>query len=152
MAKVIQVIKKNGAYYPATDHDKEISDQAREGAAFRLKLSSPRNPDHHRKYLALLNLVFDNLPEGHRLVFGDRVMRIKSVDNLLWHIKMQLGYYENKMTLGGKITMEAKSISFDSMPQEEFNEFYNRSIDVILKYFLQGVDKLELEEMIAIHF
>jgi len=77
---------------------------------------------------------------------------VKTTDDILWHIKMQTGHYEKKVTMGGKVTFEAKSISFSKMDEAQFQAFYDRAIDVVLKYFLVGVNKEDLEEIIVHEF
>ena len=65
---------------------------------------------------------------------------------------MQVGYYEKKVTLGGRITYEAKSTRFSAMDEAQFQEYYDRAVDVILKYFLPETNREELEEIILMTF
>jgi hypothetical protein len=97
--------------------------------------------------------VYDNLPEEipARMPDGEPI-QIRSRKELLWHIKMQIGHYEQKVTLGGRVTYEAKSISFAAMDEAEFEEFYNAAIDVVLKYFLPETNREELTEIIALTY
>lgn len=136
--------RDDGAFIPSYDSDYEKAAKVRIGATVFAKTKSDRNVKHHRKFFALLNLVFDNLPEH----LNDQ---IKSVDHLLWHVKMQVGHYDMKLTLGGKPVPEAKSINFN-MPQEDFEFFFNRSLDVICKYILIGANQKELRDEIIHNF
>jgi len=146
-------VKKMGILRPYDREDAEQLGKMREGEVYRVKVSMPRNIKFHKKFFALLALVFDNLPEEipARTPDGKPIV-IRSIDNLLWQIKMQVGWYEEKVTLGGKIIYEAKSISFAAMDEAEFSEFYNSAVNVILKYFLPETNAEELEEMILISF
>lgn len=146
-------VKKMGILRPYDRADAEQLGKMREGEVYRVKVSMPRNIKFHKKFFTLLALVFDNLPDEipAKMPDGQPVV-IRAVDDLLWHIKMQVGHYEQKVTLGGRVTYEAKSISFAAMDEAEFSEFYNSAVDVILKYFLPETNAEELEEMIAISF
>ena len=146
-------VKKMGILKPYDRTDAELLAKMREGEPYRVKVSMPRNLKFHKKFFALLALVFDNLPEEIPAKLPDgQAVEIRSIDDLLWHIKMQTGHYEQKVTLGGRVTYEAKSISFSAMDEAEFSDFYNRAVNVILKYFLSETNEEELEEMIAVSF
>jgi hypothetical protein len=146
-------IQKNGILKPAYPEDSEKAHKMRSGEVYRVRVSMPRNVKFHRKFFTLINLVFDNLPEEipARMPDGEPI-QIRSRKDLLWHIKMQIGHYEQKVTLGGRVTYEAKSISFAAMDEAEFEEFYNAAIDVILKYFLPETNREELTEIIALTY
>ena len=146
-------IKKLGTMKPFAAEDADKFSELTEGQTYRIKVSRPRNVQFHRKYFALLNLVFENMPHDYSVeTQAGQTVFIKSVTELLWHIKMQLGHYETKTTIGGRVTYEAKSISFASMDEHDFAKFYDSSIDIILKYFLVGSNKEELEEAVIIEF
>lgn len=149
----IYVAKKFGSLRPFSSEDAEKFAELTEDQPYKIKVSRPRNVKFHAKYFALLNIVKNSLPEGFALTTPTgETIPVNSVNSLLWHIKMQNGHYEEKMTLGGRITYEAKSISFASMDEHEFQKFYSESIDVILKYFLVGADREELEEAVIMEF
>jgi hypothetical protein len=137
---------------PAYDADLEKMRKVKMGDTVKVELTMPRNVKFHRKFFGLLNIVFDNMqtPAIFQTPTGQEI-EIKSVNDLLWHVKMQTGHYEQKVTLGGKIVFEAKSISFASMGEDEFEKFYSDTIDVILKYFLE-CDKKDLIEMVISDF
>ena len=146
-------VQKNGILKPAYPEDSEKAHKMRPGEVYRVKVSMPRNVKFHRKFFTLINLVFDNLPEEIPARMPDgQPIQIRDRKELLWHIKMQIGHYEQKVTLGGRVTYEAKSISFSSMDEAEFQDFYSAAIDTVLKYFLPETNREELEEIIAITY
>ena len=146
-------VKKLGKLHPFGSEDADLLKKMKEGEAYRVKVSMPRNIKFHKKYFVLLNITFNNLPEEMPICTPDgKRIEIKTIDSLLWHIKMQAGHYEERMTLGGRKILEAKSIAFHRMDAPEFEEFYNRSIDVILKYFLIGTGKQDLAAEVAASF
>jgi len=82
----------------------------------------------HKKYFALLNAVIIN--QEH----------YKTVDNLHEAIKYLGGYYETIIPLEGHPFIKTKSISFHTMDNESFSDFYSIAIDECLK--LVGDDAL----------
>lgn len=59
-------------------------------------------------------------------------------------VKIQAGYYDVVVTPGG-IKKVAQSIRFDSMSQDQFNEFYKLAFNVVWNFILSKVFKDELE-------
>ena len=104
---------------------------------YKCVITQPRNLGHHRKYWALLNLVYDNLPEHLE-------HNIRSVEDLHYEMKLQTGWREKYITMGGQVVWKVKSISFEKMTQEEFEDFYDICLVVISRYILPGITKEEL--------
>jgi len=147
----INVVRTTWGFAPAFDEDREALKKIGIGEQRQVELTVPRNVKFHRKYFGLLKIVFDNMPSHIFRTATGQEFEIKSVDSLLWQIKMQLGYFEEKMTLGGRIIYEAKSISFAKMDNAQFEKFYSDSIDIILKYFID-CEKEDLVQMVISEF
>lgn len=96
----------------------------------------PRNGKHHRKLFALLKVVFDN-----QSTFA-------TTEQLLDALKMATGYFDICKTVDGMPYARTKSISFASMCQSEFEEFYNKVVDVIVTKVLPNTDKDDLEAQV----
>lgn len=138
---------------PAFPEDAEAIARMRVDEVYRAEVKLPRNIRFHRKFFSLLNLVLDNIPEGHQMTTPQgQVLTIQTLDELLWHIKMQIGHYEQRVTLGGKVTYDAKSISFSAMDEAEFDKFYAAAIAVICRYILPGIDREDLIDMVAVSY
>lgn len=90
---------------------------------YLVKVSMPRNIKFHRKMFALYNLVFQNQE------------RYKVLDDLRRDITIEAGFYRERINIHGEVMKEAESISFANMEEDVFSELYNRSLDVIVKYF-----------------
>jgi len=88
-----------------------------------------RNMKFHKKYFALLNAVLIN--QEH----------YKSVDNIHEAVKYRAGYYETIISLYGDSFIKTKSISFHTLDNNEFEDFYNIAIDVCVE--LVGEDAVE---------
>ena len=126
----------NNTLIPATDTDREMLKNFKVGEVYKFKFSKPRNVMFHRKFFALINLVFQN--QEH----------YTSIDHLRYDLTIESGFYNirfNKFT--GEEIKEAKSISFASMDEVEFSSLYNRFLDTVVRVF--GWDGEDIEENIA---
>jgi hypothetical protein len=95
-----------------------------------------RNPAHHRKLFALLNVVFP-----HQSQFS-------TIQDLLNALKVATGYFERGETIDGIPFMIPKSISFASMSQTPFEQWYDRVVDIILTRIVPGVNRDELSDQV----
>lgn len=128
--------KKDGGFVVEYGNDHDEVKKIPEGTEVKAIITRPRNIGHHRKFFALLRLVVNNLPEELD-IYNNTTL-------LLDEIKFQLGHFELRQNIDGNPYYIVKSINFGSMDQTEFNEFYSKTIDVILKHFLKGNNKEEL--------
>lgn len=108
----------------------------------RCRVTRMRNPDFHRKYFALLNLAFDYWePPGEQV--GE-----KNFDRFRADVIILCGFYDQYVRLNGEVRVEPKSISFANMDQDEFEELYSKTIDVIIKYVLVNYTGEELQRVL----
>lgn len=101
----------------------------------------PRNNRHHRKYFALLKFAFDHwdVPEG---------AAEKSFAAFRKEITVLAGHYTQVWRLDGSFELEAKSVSFREMGQEEFEGLYSATVNVILKHVLGNYSRGDLERCV----
>lgn len=92
-------------------------------------LRRPRHPEHHRWFFALMRLTI--AATGKQDVWPDEKA-------LLNGLKLAVGHVDMVADLDGIIHLIPKSISFASMPQDEFARFVRRCCWVIFDHF--GVD------------
>jgi len=93
------------------------------GAEVEVDIKQPRNIEFHRKFFALLNLVFDNQEQ------------FDNFDTFRAVFIMNCGFFEpidvsNFFTGNVTKTFFPKSISFAKMSEMEFKQLYEKAIDV----------------------
>ncbi len=110
------------------------------GKDVRARICSPRNLRFHRKFFALLTIVFDNMPES---IAAEK--HIESVEALLELLKIDLGYFDT-YEIAGRWVLKTRSIAFDKMDNAEFERFYDLAVTHILTSYLQGLEKSTLNE------
>ena len=143
--KSLLVKREDGLFSPAYPQDYENLKKIASGSLVTIDDKDVRNIMHHRKFFALLNLVVHHLPEN----LSERLL---NVDFLLHELKIRLGHYDLYVTPKGNQQYKPRSISFQSMGQSKFEEFYSQAIDVILKHYLKGWDAEQIEKEILNFF
>jgi hypothetical protein len=104
------------------------------GKDLRAKVTQPRNVKHHRKLFALLGVV---LP--HQDVY-------LTTHALLDGIKLATGHTHAVINPETGETLHAPaSIAFDKMGQDEFEQFYDRAVDLICRRIIPGLGRADLE-------
>lgn len=127
---------------PMYDSDYEEKQRLKVGETVLCTIKRPRNYDFHKKFFALLRLTVDNLP--HLI---QQQMHIFTEEDMLDCLKIDLGLYTT-VWHGGKEIVKPGSISFAKMDNSEFETFFNRSVDTILRTYLRGTDRQSLIEEI----
>ena len=124
-------IKRPNGFQITGEVFEELFEKLSNGQTYKIKVTKSRNPNFHAKVLGMLRTAFDYWePTSSQLPQGVDV--VKDFDRFRKDLTIQAGFYEIVWLLNGKFILEAKSISFDSMEQTEFEELFNAYVDVIL--------------------
>ena len=136
MKSIYMVKQLNGSFLPAHDSDLELARKLKAGEVYRFQYSKPRNYEFHKKFFALMDLVFENQEN-----YTDR-------NELREDLTVAAGYwYEKTNYITGEVTKKAKSISFASMDENEFGELYRAMLDTVIKVF--GWEGSDIEANVA---
>lgn len=125
---------------PMYDSDLDEKHRLRIGDNVLCTIKRPRNYEFHKKYFALLRLTVANLP--HLI---QQQMQIFTEEDLLDCLKIDLGLFTTRWH-GGRQIIKTGSISFAKMDNTEFEKFFSRSVDAILRIYLRGTDRQALIE------
>lgn len=98
----------------------------------------PRNSKFHAKFFALLTVGFEAWsPERKRKTYKGKYI-LKNFERFRSDITILAGYYEQVFDIKGRMKLEAKSISFANMEDDEFESLYSAVIDVFLREILKN--------------
>jgi hypothetical protein len=113
---------------PVYNSDKEslMDCKLKLGEDYEVEIRKPRNYKFHKKYMALINLCFENQD------------RFTEIDDLRYYLTMKAGFVK-KIDTGKGTMILPKSISFSKMDDIEFDKLYQKTI-------LTVCDFLEIEE------
>jgi len=136
--KIALIKQLNGTFKPAYDSDYEKTKRIKAGDLVEVDIKKPRNYEFHKKFFALINLVYENQEIYH------------NVEDLREDLIIASGFYVDRTALGGELVRRAKSVSFASMDELEFSDLYNKVVDTIVKHF--HFDKQDLADNVAQYF
>ena len=108
---------------PSSTDSVEEWEKLRQGYEYKVEVKRARNPQFHRKAMALLQQVFDNQD------------KYENFEDLLVEFKLRTGWYKEHLTTKGNVIYVPKSIAFANMDEDTFAKFYSRAIDVAIKHF-----------------
>lgn len=135
----VHMMKVAGGWVPASAVDEDLLQTYKAGQVIKATIKRPRNGAHHRKMMALLQVVFANQD------------KYDTLQDLLVEIKLKAGHYEEHVTMKGKLIYLPKSINFSSMTQDEFVPFYEKVLTIVLRDFLQYDDPAQLEREVNMY-
>jgi hypothetical protein len=120
-------IKRNGALYPSDMHADDLMATLKDGKEVLVRIHKPRNVQQHKLMFSILSKVSENSE-----VWPD-------VKSLLSAVKRAVGLMEAYIDVDGVIRQQTRSVSFASMPQQEFERFLPRALNVLAR--ISGIDE-----------
>lgn len=143
MATEIIVRKLYNSFVPVDMVGLDAMEEMQSNGEFKATFTRPRNIKFHKKFFALLNVAFDAWEAPAMEHAGIPVQ--KNRDRFRKDIIIACGFYETTVNLAGKVRLEAKSIRFDRMDDDEFEKLYSKAIDVILGQVLSNYTREDLD-------
>ena len=117
---------------PADEASREWYEKVKHGEVVSGEFKKVRNYRFLKKYFALLKIGFDQWEPGK--VNSKYGVPEKNFKRFRSDLTILAGYYETTIRLDGSVRIEPKSISFAEMEEEDFEELYSRTIDVLIKH------------------
>lgn len=113
------------------------------GETYRANVVKPRNLRNHRRYWALVNLVYQNT-EGYA-----------SAELVHAHLKLLAGRCSPVVSKAtGETFLVPESISFSAMDEAEFQEFWARCIKAVCEHIIPGIEvdavQYEIEKLCGV--
>jgi len=136
--KLTLVKQLNGTFKVAYDSDYDKAKKIKVNEPYEFEYKLPRNYRFHKKFFALLNLVYNNQDV------------YTNIDDLREDLTIEAGYYRLTENIKGQTIKRAKSISFANMDEAEFSELYNSIVNVVINWL--KISKEEISENIEQFF
>lgn len=138
-----------GILVPEDDAAEKLVDKMKVGQVIYADFKRQRNIQFHRKYFALLNFAYSHWEPAHLAdPKWEGVKPLKSFNRFRKDLAILSGIYEATYRVDGSVRIEAKSISFGRMSEEEFEELYSNTIDVILERILVSYTREQLDQVV----
>lgn len=148
----IRLIRTLTGYTPADAEAQEVAKRHKPGQVVMADVVVPRNNKFHRKYFALLKLGFEYWePEqgaGPRAYKGHVIA--KNFDRFRGDVAILAGFYDATWNINGELRLEPKSISFVKMEEDEFEQLYHATVQVLLDKVLaaKGFTPAEIDRAV----
>lgn len=151
MPIVLALMKtQSGMFVPEDQESRDLCDRVKVGQVIRGEFTKQRNYQFHRKFFALMQLGYDIWSEtAPRLEYQGEPVEPR-LENFRKDITILCGWFNTYVSMKGEVRLEAKSISFASMDDEEFERLYSKAISVILTRCYRGhnMDEAKLRESV----
>ena len=141
--KVNMVKLRGGMMQPLDDLDADEMDSLQTGEVYEVSIKRARNPQFHRKVFAFFHFCFEHW-DG-----GDIKSTKGQFDVFRSHLTVLSGYYDSFHTINGDTRIEAKSIAYGSMTQQEFEHFYIALTNAAMKHIFKTTDDATYNRLIA---
>jgi hypothetical protein len=143
MAELLMVRQPGGMLVPASDEDADALKKIKAGAVVRVEVKQIRNVKFHRKFFSLLNYAFDLWSETvPPMQYKGQDVK-PDFDRFRHDLIVLTGRFDAVYTATGDVRVKAKSISFASMSEADFERLYSDAINVILQKILGGTRMTE---------
>lgn len=142
----LHLLRVPQGFVPASQDDAELIDSVRVGDVIHAKFKRMRNPRFHRKFFALLSVGFDHWEPPAQDYAGLPVQ--KNREFFRKEAIKAAGYVEPAHDLRGNLLLYAKSISFGSMGEDEFQQLYSDVGNVLLQNVLTNYTADDLDQVV----
>lgn len=126
---------------PADEKAEEELRKLKPGQQVLVEFKRARNPRQHRLYWALVGVVYEHQS------------RHATQEDVSDALKVAVGHYEEVGARGDKVIVRPKSISFANMPQDQFEQFFSKVVELVVAKIIPGTSDAELrahlEEMVG---
>lgn len=136
--KITLIKQLNNTFKIAYNSDYDIAKKITLNEPIEFEFKKVRNYKFHKKFFALINLVYENQEQYN------------NIEHLRKDLTISAGYYDLRYNIEGVEIQDAKSISFAQMDENEFSELYNSIIEVVVKWL--GIDKQDIIDNIEQYF
>ena len=134
------------ATIPGDEYTREMIAGIRTGEVAHGAFVKARNPKFHRRYFAMLGVGFDAWEPGELTTRHGPAT--KQFEQFREDVTILAGFYEQNIRLNGTVRVTAKSISFGSMDELEFQRVYSATANVILQKVLTNYTRADLDEVV----
>lgn len=144
----INMEKRQGAMLSAWD-DIAIDElnKFKTGEVYEVEIKRPRNPQFHGKVFSFLQFVYHHFSDPN-----EHLGPARSFDLFRKNLTILAGYYDEIYSYDGSVRLEVKSLSYGSMSQSDFEEFYKAVISAAMQHVFVGSTDENLYNQLLSYF
>lgn len=140
MIEILCIKNSRGDFVPMNEEEHEKTKRIKAGAVTEVRIVQKRNPKFFRKFWILLKFLYDIWDEGRPEVRHRGVIIQGNKERFRKDLLILAGFYDVIVNVRGETRLEAKSMAWDSMDEDEFRDLYSRCIDVGLAKIVDRPD------------
>ncbi len=141
----LEFIKQaGGMLIPADDYSAEKLTKLKTGGQYPVEIKQARNPQFHRKVFAFFNFCFQHWSGGHK--FQDESLQF---DQFRKELIIMAGFHNAYYSISSEARLEAKSLSFGSMSQDEFEQCYQALIQAAMSNIFKTAGERTLNQLMS---
>lgn len=137
-----------GLVAPADVETEQALEKLHVGDLIHGDFKKARNYAFHKKFFALLKVGYEAWEVGEGRRSNKHGPIEKNYERFRADVTILAGYYTQHFRLDGSVIVEAKSISFANMGEEEFAQVYSKVADVLLQKVLRNYTREDLDEVV----
>lgn len=136
--KINMIKEPGGLFRPFDDMEQEKTIRFKTGELYEVDIKLTRNPGFHRKVFAFFNFCEKYWSGNEVMEHGTPEAQRKRFRN---DLTVFAGYYTPSIGIDGSINLDAKSLAYANMEQEEFEHFYTSLINAACKHIFKDADE-----------
>lgn len=149
---VIEMLKTaGGVFVPADEMYLPALQKFSNGEQYQVEIRQARNPAFHRKVFAFFKFCFEHwsADKTEWQYFDER----KQFDTFRKNLTVLAGYKVASYTIDGRMRVEAQSLSYGNMEQDEFERCYSALINAAMQNIFKGCnDERILDRLYAFFY
>lgn len=142
----VSLVKTNNFLCPADPEAEEWAGKLKQGEYLIADIKRPRNPQFHKKFMSLLRAGFSYWEPGE--ISGKYGKPEKNFDRYRKDLIILAGYWKESIRLDGSVRIEAKSIRFGRMEQDEFEKLYSNVHKVLMERVFTGWESKDVGNIV----
>jgi hypothetical protein len=153
MIEILAEKRPNNYLVPMNEQEGAKLDEYKQGQPIKIRIVTvkPRSYMFHKKLFSLFNFAFEHWEPVE--VIDKKLARYgvipeKNFDQFRKDLTILAGYYDAYTRIDGTPRLEAKSLKFDKMSNDEFGKLYGKVCSIVLQKILINYSADDLESVI----
>lgn len=142
--KITCIKEAGGIFRPASDMEYEKTTKFKTNNMYDVEVKLPRNSQFHGKAFAFFNFCFE-----HWRCDREFLDESGQFDVFRKNLTCLAGFYAEYYNMKGEVRIEAKSLSFGSMTQEEFEKCYLALTNAAIEHIFKGCDENTYNQLVS---
>lgn len=138
-------LTKTAVGFVPHDDAREDFNKIKTGDVVIAEVRRQRNYKFHKKFFALVTLAYEYWAETMTPQDYKGTPVRPEFERFRKDLTILAGYFDPVYAIDGSVRLQAQSISFGNMDEDEFSKVYNAVLDTILEKVMRHVNKDELE-------